>query len=110
MCIDTNGFWQSAEAKEILQLVDLVLPDLKQINPEKHLQLVGQSNENTLKTLDYLDEIQKPYWLRYVLVPGYTDNETDLHELGNYLQTRKSMERLEILPYHNLGKSQRDKL
>lgn len=110
ICIDTNGFWQSTETKEILQLVDLVLPDLKQINPEKHLQLVRQSNENTLKTLDYLDEIQKPYWLRYVLVPGYTDDETDLHELGKYLQTRKSIERLEILPYHNLGKSKRDKL
>lgn len=69
ICIDTNGFWLTPEAREVLQLADLILPDLKHINPEKHLQLVGQSNENTLKTLDYLDEIQKPYWLRYVLVP-----------------------------------------
>ncbi len=110
ICIDTNGFWQTPEAREVLQLADLILPDLKHINPEKHLQLVGQSNENTLKTLDYLDEIQKPYWLRYVLVPWYTDDENDLHELGNYLQTRTAMERLELLPYHNLGKSKRDKL
>ena len=110
ICIDTNGFWQTPEAKEVLSLADLILPDLKHINPEKHLKLVGQSNENTLKTLDYLDEIKKPYWLRYVLVPGYTDDEEDLHTLGKYLQTRTAMERIEILPYHNLGKSKWDKL
>ena len=61
ICIDTNGFWQTPEAREVLQLADLILPDLKHINPEKHLQLVGQSNENTLKTLDYLDEIPVQY-------------------------------------------------
>lgn len=110
ICIDTNGFFQTAEAKEILQLSDLILPDLKHINPEKHLKLVGQSNENTLRTLDYLDEIKKPYWMRYVLVPWYTDEEEDLHMLGKYLQTRTSMERIELLPYHNLGKTKREKL
>lgn len=69
ICIDTNGYIQTPEAREILKLTDLILPDLKHINPQKHLKLVGQSNENTLKTFDYLDEIKKPYWMRYVLVP-----------------------------------------
>lgn len=110
ICIDTNGFWNTPAAREALKLADLILPDLKHINPEKHLKLVGQSNENTLKTLDYLDEIKKPYWIRYVLVPWYTDDEEDLHQLGKYLQTRTAMERIELLPYHNLGKSKREKL
>lgn len=110
ICIDTNGFWQTSEAREVLQLSDLILPDLKHINPEKHLQLVWQSNENTLKTFDYLDKIKKPYWMRYVLVPWYTDDEEDLHTLGKYLQTRTAMQRIELLPYHNLWKSKRDKL
>ena len=110
ICIDTNGYIQTPEAREILKLTDLILPDLKHINPQKHLKLVGQSNENTLKTFDYLDEIKKPYWMRYVLVPWYTDHEEDLHQLGKYLQTRTAMERIEILPYHNLGKSKREKL
>jgi pyruvate formate lyase activating enzyme len=52
-----------------LKLADLILPDIKHIDPKKCLDLVGQSNENTLKTLDYLDEIKKPYWLRQVIVP-----------------------------------------
>jgi pyruvate formate lyase activating enzyme len=60
---------QSQEAREILKLADLILPDIKHIDPKKCLDLVGQSNENTLKTLDYLDEIKKPYWLRQVIVP-----------------------------------------
>lgn len=110
VCIDTNWFVQSQEAREILSLADLILPDIKHINPEKHLALVGQSNENTLKTLDYLDEIKKPYWIRYVLVPWYTDEEEDLRALWKYFQTRTSAERLELLPYHNLWVSKRDKL
>jgi pyruvate formate lyase activating enzyme len=63
-----------------------------------------------LKTLDYLDEIKKPYWLRQVIVPGYTDDEEDIRKLGEYIKTRTSMERLELLPYHNMGVSKWEKL
>ena len=110
ICIDTNGFVRTPEALEVIALSDLILPDLKQINPKKHLLLVWQENTNTLATLEYLEKIQKPYWLRYVLVPGLTDDEEDLHQYGKYIKTLKSMERLEILPYHNLGKDKRKKL
>ena len=102
VCIDTNWFVQSEEAREILKLADLILPDIKHIDPKKCLDLVGQSNENTLKTLDYLDEIKKPYWLRQVIVPWYTNDEEDLKKLWEYIKTRTSMERLELLPYHNM--------
>jgi pyruvate formate lyase activating enzyme len=64
-----------------LKLADLILPDIKHIDSDKCKDLVGQSNENTLKTLDYLDEIKKPYRLRQVIVPGYTDDEFDLRKL-----------------------------
>ena len=110
VCIDTNGFVQSEEAREILKLADLILPDIKHIDPDKCKDLVGQSNENTLKTLDYLDEIKKPYWLRQVIVPGYTDDAEDIRKLWEYIKTRTSMERLELLPYHNMGVSKWEKL
>ena len=110
ICLDTNGFFQTAEAKEALDLCDLILPDLKHIDPKKHLQLVGQSNENTLLTFDYLEQTKKPYRMRYVLVPGHTDDEQDLHKLGAYLKTRQVMGRCEILPYHNIGKFKREQL
>ena len=110
VCIDTNWFVQSEEAREILKLADLILPDIKHIDSDKCKDLVGQSNENTLKTLDYLDEIKKPYRLRQVIVPGYTDDEFDLRKLWEYIKTRTSMERLELLPYHNMWVSKREKL
>ena len=109
VCIDTNWFVQSEEAREILKLADLILPDIKHIDSDKCKDLVGQSNENTLKTLDYLDEIKKPYRLRQVIVPGYTDYECDLRKLWEYIKTRTSMERLELLPYHNMWFSKREK-
>ena len=110
VCIDTNWFVQSEEAREILKLSDLILPDIKHIDSKKCLDLVGQSNENTLKTLDYLDEIKKPYWLRQVIVPWYTNDEKDLRKLWEYIKTRTSMERLELLPYHNMWVPKREKL
>ena len=110
VCIDTNWFVQSEEARKILKLADLILPDIKHIDSDKCKDLVGQSNENTLKTLDYLDEIKKPYWLRQVIVPGYTDDEEDIRKLGEYIKTRTSMERLELLPYHNMWVSKWEKL
>ena len=110
VCIDTNWFVQSEEAREILKLADLILPDIKHIDSDKCKGLVGQSNENTLKTLDYLDEIKKPYRLRQVIVPGYTDDECDLRKLWEYIKTRIYMERLELLPYHNMWVSKREKL
>lgn len=110
VCIDTNCFIQTPEAREVLALADLILPDIKQIHAIKHLKLVGQKNDNTFKTLAYLEEIQKPYWLRYVLVPWYSNDAEDLHELGKFIATLKSMVRIELLPYHNLGKEKREKM
>ncbi len=110
ICLDTNGYFLTGDAKDAIDLADLILPDLKHIDSKKHLQLVGQGNENTLQTFDYLDQIKKPYWMRYVLVPGHTDDEADLHQLGKYLQTRTALERIEILPYHNMGKFKWEKL
>ena len=110
ICIDTNCFIQTPEAREVLALADLILPDIKHMHSLKHLKLVGQKNDNTFSTLSYLEEIQKPYRLRYVLVPGYSDDPEDIAELGKYVSTLKSMLRIELLPYHNLGKEKREKM
>jgi pyruvate formate lyase activating enzyme len=82
---------------------DLVLLDLKQINPEKHLLLTGRSNERILKFAESLSIILKPVWIRHVLVPGLTVDYTDLFELGRFIGGLRNVERLEILPYHRMG-------
>ena len=82
---------------------DLVLLDIKQFNPERHRTLTGRSNEQTLRTAAWLEEHEHPFWLRYVLVPGYSDSEEDTRLLGESLGKYQQIQRVEILPYHRLG-------
>lgn len=103
-CLDTNGSYLNDSVKELLRYTDLVLLDFKEINDEAHKKITGMTNLPTLKFANYLQEINKPTWARYVLVPGYTDNENDLHKLGQFLQPMDNVQKIEIQPYHKLGK------
>jgi len=101
--IDTSGYVNREKFREMLRYVDLVLLDIKQIDDEKHQDLTGVSNDKTLQVVELLEEEGKPYWVRHVIVPGYTDDQDSLNKLASFLQGKKSLERLELLPYHNLG-------
>lgn len=91
--------------KKLLSLTDLVLLDIKHINPEKCKDLVGRSNELELNFARYLSDNNISIWIRQVLVPGLTDDEEDLIALRDFISSLKTVEKVEILPYHNLGKS-----
>ena len=103
ICVDTNGGIWNDDVKELLSLADLVLRDVKEFNPERHKILTERSNEQTLKTAVWLEENGKPFWLRYVLVQGYSAFEEDMKALGEHFKGYKHIERVEILPYHTLG-------
>ena len=104
-CIDTSGsVVLTDEIKELINLTDLFLLDIKCINDEKAINLTGVSNKKELEFARYLSSINKPMWIRQVLVPGYTDNEQDLIKLREFISTLKSVEKVEVLPYHDLGK------
>ena len=103
VCIDTNGGIWNPAVEELMQEIDLVLLDVKQINPERHLNLTERSNEQTLKTAQWLEDNGKPFWLRYVLVPGISDFEEDIRALGDHFKNFKMLQRVEVLPYHTLG-------
>ena len=103
VCIDTNGGVWNPAVEELLKEVDLVLLDVKQINPTRHESLTGRSNTQTLKTAQWLEDIGKPFWLRYVLVPGISDFEEDIRMLGEHFKDYRMIQRVEILPYHTLG-------
>ncbi len=103
ICIDTNGSILNDDVKAVLELVDIILLDIKHINNEQHQLLTGKGNEKTMAFVNYLNEINKPVWLRYVLVPGYSDDQDHLHELGKKLGVYNNIEKLEIQPYHELG-------
>lgn len=102
-CIDTNGSILNDSVKELLNYTDLVLLDIKQIDAQKHKKLTGMSNSRTLAFSQYLAENGIRTWIRYVLVPGYSDDESDLHALGKHIAGMKNIEKLEIQPYHKLG-------
>ena len=103
ICIDTNGGGWNSDIEELFRQTDLVLLDCKQFNDERHKKLTGRSNGQTLKTAKWLEDNEKPFWLRYVLVPGISDFEEDIRALGEHFKGYKMLQRVEILPYHTLG-------
>jgi pyruvate formate lyase activating enzyme len=110
-CIDTSGMVSlTNDIKEVLSLTDLVLLDIKHINSDKCKKLVGIDNSKELLFAKYLSDNNIKVWIRQVLVPGYTDDKKDLLELKAFICTLKNVERVEILPYHSMGKSKWEKL
>ena len=89
--------------QRLMQSTDLVLLDIKHIDSEKHRWLTGHSNENILDCARYLSDIQKPVWIRHVLVPGITTDEEQLTRLRQMLNTLHNIQKVEVLPYHTLG-------
>ena len=107
--IDTSGMVELTDTiKEVLSLTDLVLLDIKHIDSKKCKDLVGFENTRELKFAKYLSDNNISIWIRQVLVPGYTDDENDLLKLKDFIKSLKSVERVEILPYHNLEYALKD--
>ena len=91
--------------EELLSVTDLVLLDLKHMNPQKHRELTGHSNDAAFAFLEYLEECKVPVWIRRVIVPGYTDDDKELLHLGEYIGGFSNLQAVEVLPYHTLGLS-----
>ncbi|MGN0497957.1 MAG: pyruvate formate-lyase-activating protein [Acutalibacteraceae bacterium] len=88
---------------ELLKYTDLIMLDLKHIDSKDHKDLTGFDNENILDLAQYLSEKNEPVWIRHVLVPGINDDDFSLNKLHKFIKTLKNVQRVEILPYHNLG-------
>ncbi|WP_428242344.1 pyruvate formate-lyase-activating protein [Gynuella sp.] len=104
-CLDTNGYAVHYDdtLDALLGFTDLVMLDIKQINPERHKALVGVSNQYALKFARYLAEREKKVWIRYVVVPGYSDDLDDADELARFVAQLGNVEKVELLPFHQLG-------
>ena len=108
-CLDTSaqpfsrkdGRFSAFEA--LMKYTDLVLLDIKHIDNDAHKRLTGSENENILDCARYLSDIHKPVWIRHVLVPGINDDDESLHRLRSFIDTLSNVERVEVLPYHDLG-------
>ena len=111
-CLDTSGVtYRPGESEynrkldRLMELTDLVMLDIKHIDPEGHKVLTGHDNAGILAFARYLEEKKIPVWIRHVVVPGITDDAGLLTRLGQFLGTLSNVKALDILPYHVLGVS-----
>ena len=107
IAVDTSGATFTSENIEkfdkLIKVVDLFLLDIKHIDDDKHRQITGFTNKNTLSFAKYLSKNGKKMWIRHVLCPTLTDNEEELLKLKEFISSLKEVEKVEVLPYHTLG-------
>ncbi len=96
--------------QELMTVTDLLLFDIKHIDNDAHKKLTTQSNDNILEMAKYLSEINKPVWIRHVLVPFRSDYDAFLIRLDAFIKTLNNVDKVEILPYHTMGKYKWDEL
>lgn len=109
-CLDTSGILYSQDnnafmdkLERLMKVTDLVMLDIKQIDPAKHKELTGQDNKNILAFAAYLNQKQIPVWIRHVAVPTVTLIDQDLFDLGYFLGNFTNIKALDVLPYHTMA-------
>lgn len=116
-CIDTSGIAYKPgntafieKLDRLMALTDLVMLDIKHIDPVKHKELTSQPNDGILAFAAYLNEKHVDMWIRHVVVPGLTDDETYLYRLGYFIGQFTNLKALDVLPYHTMGAVKYEKL
>lgn len=102
--LDTNGFYGDRVSDAQLGAIDLVLLDIKTWDPERHRRLTGMDNAPTLEFARRLAAHERPVWLRYVLVPGLTDDPEDIAQIAAFVAGLGNVERVDVLPFHQMGR------
>lgn len=108
--LDTSGFLGARATDELLADTDLVLLDVKSFDARTYRKLTGGDLAPTLDFATRLDRLGKRVWIRYVLVPGWTDDEDAVDGLSGFLSGLGCVERVDILPFHKLGSAKYDAL
>ncbi|HEY8500388.1 MAG TPA: pyruvate formate-lyase-activating protein [Clostridia bacterium] len=103
-CLDTNGSAvRSDELDELMEYTDLILLDIKHMEPGMHEKITAAENEPALSFAKYLNGISKPFQIRTVVVPGLTDSPEYITALKNFCSEFPSLEKIELLPFHKMG-------
>lgn len=101
-CLDTAGFG-FGEYQEILKYTDLVILDVKAVEEQEYTKITGQKINKFFEFLNIVQELNKPLWIRQVIVPGINDNKEHILKLKDFASTLKNVERIELLPYKTIG-------
>jgi len=108
--IETNGFYGERLSDEELRAIDLVILDMKAYSPDQHVRVTGLGNSDVLEFCARLAALKRPMWLRYVLVPGLTDDPEEMEAVARFGASLGVVERAEILPFHQMGKYKWERL
>ena len=108
--LDTNGFLGDRLTDEELNAIDLVLLDIKAFDPQRHLRLTGMSIDPVLKFARRLAQRNRPIWVRFVLVPGLTDDPGEIADIARFAADLTVVRRVDVLPFHQLGRFKWDAL
>jgi len=102
--LDTNGYLGDRLADDDLEAISLVLLDIKTWDPERHKRLTGMEVGPTLEFARRLAARRRPVWVRYVLVPGLTEDPEDIKQTASFAASLGNVERVDVLPFHQLGR------
>jgi pyruvate formate lyase activating enzyme len=102
--LDSNGYYGHRLGDGDLEQIDVVLLDIKGWDPERHKALTGMENGPTLEFARRLGERKRPIWVRYVLVPGLTDDPAEITEIARFAAGLGVVERVDVLPFHQMGR------
>ncbi len=108
--LDSNGYYGARLTDAELETISLVLLDIKTWDPERHRSLTGMDNAPTLEFARRLAARRRPIWLRYVLVPGLTDDPEDVAKTAAFAGELGNVERVDVLPFHQMGQYKWKKL
>ncbi len=108
--LDSNGALGDRLNDDDLNLIDLVLLDIKAMTPDLHHRLTGVENRSVLEFARRLASRRRPIWIRFVLVPGWTDDPREVEQIAAFAASLGNVERVDVLPFHQLGSFKWDKL
>jgi pyruvate formate lyase activating enzyme len=108
--IETNGYFGDRMSDEELKNIDLVILDMKAIDPEQHKRVTALDNEEVLQFCRRLAALGRPMWFRYVLVPELTDDPEEMRHVAQFAASLGVVERAEILPFHQMGRYKWERL
>lgn len=108
--IDTSGTYFDEKSEEVISHCDMLLLDIKHIDPSRFKELTGREQGTLSLLIDAVNRQEKPVWIRQVIVPGFNDDEEYIRELNKFLKRIKYIKKIELLGYHNMAEPKYDKL
>lgn len=108
--IDTSGTYFDEYSEAAIAAAEMVLLDIKHTDPVKFYDLTGREQEPLFKVIEVINRLEKPIWIRQVIIPGFNDNEEYIRRLNEFLPQIRTIKKVELLGYHNMGESKYEKL